>query len=71
MRIAIDTNRYSDLVKGDEAVAEIVSSADEVWVPVIVVAELRAGFAAGAQHGEMLARIQRGRHDHPLSARRL
>ena len=49
MRIAIDTNRYSDLVAGDGVVAEIVSAAEEVWVPLMVLAELRAGFAAGTQ----------------------
>ena len=49
MRIAIDTNRYSDLVRGDGVVAEVVSSADEVVIPLVVVAELRAGFAAGTR----------------------
>lgn len=49
MRIAIDTNRYTDLVKGDPGVAEIVGTAEEVLVPLIVLAELRAGFAAGTQ----------------------
>lgn len=49
MRIAIDTNRYADLVKGVPGVVEIVAVADEVFVPLIVVGELRAGFAAGTK----------------------
>lgn len=49
LRVAIDTNRYSDLVKGVPAVVEIVAAAEEVLVPLNVVAELRAGFAAGTK----------------------
>lgn len=49
MRLALDTNRYTDLCRGDTAVVEMVEVADEVWLPFIVVGELRAGFAAGSQ----------------------
>jgi tRNA(fMet)-specific endonuclease VapC len=59
VRIALDTNRYADLVKGDKAVAEIVGSADEVIVPLIVLAELRAGFAAGTQQARNEAVLRR------------
>ena len=47
MRLALDTNSYSDLRRGDRSVTEKVESASEVWLPFVVVAELRAGFAAG------------------------
>lgn len=50
MRLALDTNRYTDLCKGDTRVVETVESADGVWLPFIVVGELRAGFAVG-RHG--------------------
>jgi tRNA(fMet)-specific endonuclease VapC len=50
VRLALDTNRYSDLCRGDEFVLELVETSDEVWLPFIVVGELRAGFAAGT-HG--------------------
>jgi tRNA(fMet)-specific endonuclease VapC len=49
MRLALDTNRYTDLCRGDRSVIEAVEIADEVWLPFVVVGELRAGFAAGSQ----------------------
>lgn len=49
MKIALDTNRYTDLCRGDVSVVEIVEQASEVWLPFIVLAELRAGFAMGSQ----------------------
>lgn len=49
MRLALDTNRYIDLCRGDRAVVEVVELSEEVWLPFIVVGELRAGFAVGTQ----------------------
>ena len=49
MRLALDTNRYTDLCRGEASVVAAVESADEVWLPFIVVGELRAGFAVGSQ----------------------
>jgi tRNA(fMet)-specific endonuclease VapC len=49
VRLALDTNRYTDLVRGESFVSETVGLAEEVWLPFIVVAELRAGFAAGTR----------------------
>ena len=49
MRLALDTNRYTDLCRGDRAVVEVIELADEVWLPFIVIGELRAGFAVGTQ----------------------
>jgi tRNA(fMet)-specific endonuclease VapC len=49
VRLALDTNRYSDLSRGDVSVAETIGHADEVWLPFIVLGELRAGFALGTQ----------------------
>ena len=49
MRLALDTNRYTDLCRGERSVIETVERADEVWLPFIVVGELRAGFAVGTQ----------------------
>lgn len=48
MRIAIDSNRYSDLCRGVPAVVEVIQSALEIYVPLIVLAEQRAGFAYGS-----------------------
>ena len=49
MKLALDANRYTDLCKGHRTVVEMVESADAVWLPFIVVGELRAGFAVGSQ----------------------
>lgn len=49
MRLALDTNRYTDLCRGEAQVIEIIEAADEVWLPFIVIGELRAGFAVGTQ----------------------
>lgn len=50
MRLALDTNRYTDLCRGDLSVVETIEAADEIWLPFIVLGELRAGFAVGT-HG--------------------
>ncbi len=47
MRVALDTNRYVDLCKGVEEPVRIVATAEAVFLPFVVVAELRAGFALG------------------------
>jgi tRNA(fMet)-specific endonuclease VapC len=49
VKLALDTNRYTDLCRGNAAVVETVERADEVWLPFIVLGELRAGFAVGSQ----------------------
>jgi len=49
VRLALDTNRYTDLCRGNPDVVETVQTADEVWLPFIVLGELRAGFAVGSQ----------------------
>ena len=49
MRLALDTNRYTDLCRGNAEVVRTVETADEVWLPFIVLGELRAGFAVGSQ----------------------
>jgi len=52
MRLALDTNRYVDLCKGLTPTVDLVATADAVFLPFIVVAELRAGFALGRRGAE-------------------
>lgn len=52
MRLALDTNRYRDLTDGDEAVRARVAGAERVYVPFVVAAELKAGFALGRKGRE-------------------
>jgi tRNA(fMet)-specific endonuclease VapC len=52
MRVALDTNRYVDLCKGVAETAELVATAEAVFLPFVVLAELRAGFALGRRGAE-------------------
>jgi tRNA(fMet)-specific endonuclease VapC len=49
MRIVIDTNRYVDFVRGEAEAADRVRRAQRVFVPFVVLAELRAGFLCGSR----------------------
>jgi tRNA(fMet)-specific endonuclease VapC len=59
VRLALDTNRYTDLSRGNSDVMEVVESADEVWLPFIVLAELRAGFSLGTKTAQNEATLRR------------
>jgi tRNA(fMet)-specific endonuclease VapC len=59
VRLALDTNRYSDLVRGDNSLAQVIERAQEIWLPFIVLGELRAGFAAGTRGARNEAALQR------------
>jgi tRNA(fMet)-specific endonuclease VapC len=52
VRLCLDTNRYVDLCKGAPDTARLVSTAEAVFLPFVVVAELRAGFALGKRPAE-------------------
>jgi len=47
MHVALDTNRYTDLQRGDPAVVHTLQYAAAIYLPLIVLAELRAGFRGG------------------------
>ncbi len=49
VRVALDINRYVDLARGEEAVVELLEYAEQIFLPVVVLAELRAGFAVGTR----------------------
>ena len=52
VKIALDTDRYSDLMSGDASVVELVQRASIIALPFVVVAELRSGFAYGRRLAE-------------------
>jgi tRNA(fMet)-specific endonuclease VapC len=56
MRVALDTNRYRDLVDGVQEVVAALEHAETIVLPFVVLAELRAGFALGTR-GKKNARI--------------
>lgn len=49
MRAALDTNRLTDLFQGDTALADWLAACEEVWIPLVVLAEIKAGFYGGTQ----------------------
>lgn len=58
MRVALDTNRITDLFQGDRTLAEVLETCEEVWIPLVVLAEIKAGFHGGSQQhrNELLLR---------------
>ena len=49
VRVALDTNRLTDLFQGDAELADRLGECDEVWIPLMVLAEMKAGFLGGSQ----------------------
>jgi tRNA(fMet)-specific endonuclease VapC len=47
MRLALDTNAYSAAARGDAKAVALVRAADQLTIPFVVLAELRAAFAVG------------------------
>lgn len=59
MRVALDTNRLTDLFRGDQKLAELLEGCDEVWIPLIVLAEIKAGFYGGTHERRNEALLRR------------
>jgi predicted nucleic acid-binding protein len=60
VKIALDTNRLTDLFRGDAQLAAYLGGCDEVWIPFVVLAEMKAGFEGGTrsiQNGALLASL--------------
>ena len=47
MKVLLDTNRYRDFCEGDTEALDIIQRARTVYLPFVVLAELRAGFLCG------------------------
>lgn len=59
MSLLIDTNAYSDLVRGDSSVARLLNQADIVYLPVIVIGELKRGFYFGSRVQENMQTLEK------------
>lgn len=57
MRVLLDTNAYSDLMKGHRRVADIVRSAEEILLSTIVLGELLYGFRHGSRYERNAAEL--------------
>lgn len=49
MNFIIDTSAYSEAQRGNQKVLDLLGRADHIFIPSIVEAELRAGFAYGVK----------------------
>src|SRR5437870_369508 len=71
MRVALDTNRYADLCRNVPEALSVVRSAERIFVPFVVLAELRAGFVYGTravQNERVLIRFLNQNRVEPLYA---
>lgn len=59
MRLLIDTNAYTAYCKNNQVSLDAIQCADEIILPLIVLAELRAGFFSGAQGVQNEAVLER------------
>lgn len=51
-RVLLDTNAYAAFCSGDRRVLDVLAGADAVYLSVIVLGELHAGFRGGARREE-------------------
>ena len=58
MRLALDTNAYSALMRGHRDVAALVRRAKAVLVPAVVAGELLYGFRVGSRVEENITRLE-------------
>jgi tRNA(fMet)-specific endonuclease VapC len=49
MKISIDTNAYSSANRGDEDTGVYFTTKNQLYVPIVVIGELKAGFEHGTQ----------------------
>jgi len=47
-RICIDTSAYSHFKRGDAAAVSTITRARQIYMPIVVIGELRSGFRQGA-----------------------
>jgi tRNA(fMet)-specific endonuclease VapC len=59
MRAALDTNRLTDLFRGDAELAGLLALCDEVWLPLVALGEMKAGFHGGRQQQRNEGLLQR------------
>ena len=49
MNVLLDTNFYSAFCKGDDQAVRVIQQARRIFLPFVVLAELRAGFLCGTK----------------------
>ena len=52
MRVALDTNRLTDLLRNDGDIADLINGCELVFLPFIVLAEINVGIVGGSRQTE-------------------
>jgi len=58
MMVALDTNTYSDFLRGVSSRVDVIRRAERIHLPLIVIGELRAGFAIGSYQAENVTKLR-------------
>lgn len=58
MKLLLDTNRLSDALAEDQDVLDRLETAEAIFVPVIVLGEIRSGFLSGSRAAKNEVRLQ-------------
>ena len=58
MKVLVDTNRLSDALSEVEEVLDVLETAEAIFVPVIVLGEIRSGFLGGKRAAKNETRLQ-------------
>jgi len=66
VRLALDTNRYIDLVAERSEVVTVVGMASEIFLPFVVVGELRYAFRNGSLQASNESRFRRFLSTNPV-----
>jgi tRNA(fMet)-specific endonuclease VapC len=59
VNVALDTSAVSHFMRGKDRYVQVVKTATRLYLPLFVLAELRAGFAAGKRQSGNAANLQR------------
>ncbi|HTW94964.1 MAG TPA: type II toxin-antitoxin system VapC family toxin [Tepidisphaeraceae bacterium] len=62
MRLLLDTSRYTEFARGEASVVQTIQAASKIFLPFVVLGELRAGFACGTRGRENEAILTRILH---------
>ena len=55
----LDTNAFTALFRGDEAILKALARADSVYASVVAIGELEAGFRGGTRYDENIDILER------------
>ncbi|MBI5142813.1 MAG: type II toxin-antitoxin system VapC family toxin [Nitrospirae bacterium] len=58
-KVLLDTSAYSMLMRGSNKVADLLDAAEDVYLPVVVIGELLAGFKKGSAEQRNIAILGR------------